>query len=373
MNILVAPDAFKDALSAKEAATAIGKGLTRVNNEWDIVEQALSDGGEGALDLLLAQGLYERQELDVLDPLFRPIKAAYGWNAQSKEAFVELAQASGLELLAQTERNPLKTTTYGTGQLIRDAIAKGAEKVYLSIGGSATNDGGAGMASALGFCFYNERGDQLSGTGEDLLHISDINTDQVMEALGEVDFEVLCDVKNPFYGIDGAAYVYGAQKGANTHQIQMLDKGMRNFAKVLRDQLGTDIAGIPGSGAAGGTGGGAVALFDANLQSGFEVLSELIALEDMVKKADYIFTGEGKVDRQSLNGKVLGGLLELTRKHDKKVLVLCGVRSRRYQAVLDKGVQAIFTINDRSQAIEYALARTAEQLTATAEQVGRML
>jgi glycerate 2-kinase len=316
MNILIASDSFKESLSARAVGLAIASGIQSTFPDAIIENIPLADGGEGSLDALSGHGI--RIECETVDPLGRIILAHYLVN--QKIAYIEMALASGLELLTDDEKNPDLTSTFGTGLLILDAIEKGFEKIVLFVGGSATNDGGMGMAEALGYIFLDKKNEKLISKGENLTEINAIIPPS--KTFENIQFTVATDVVNPFYGDSGAAHVYAAQKGANATQIINLDNGLRNLAEKIKKFLASDVALIPGSGAAGGLGGGAIAFLGADIKNGTEVIFDALEIHKAIKKADVIITGEGKIDIQTQEGKLVEKIFELAE--NKKVIVLVG-------------------------------------------------
>ncbi len=315
MNILICPDKFKGSLSAREAAEALAKGILNKRKKSSIQCIPLADGGEGTLEVVQQMHGGQWVSVQVNDPLFRPIEASYLWLADQKTAYIEMARASGLGLLLKKEQNPLKTSTYGTGELIRHAAEAGATTIVLTIGGSATNDAGIGMAAALGYTFVGATGATLEPIGENLLHIVEIKGSNPYPA---IQFIVLSDVSNPLHGSNGAAQVYAKQKGANAASIKQLDKGLINISQWLS-------ADTPGAGAAGGLGAGALYFLGAKIEPGAEWLLNKIHIDRAIRKADFIVTGEGKIDQQSWSGKLISNVIARTDKQLKQSILVCGV------------------------------------------------
>jgi glycerate 2-kinase len=316
MNILIATDSFKESLPAKDVCAAIAHGIQSSYPSATIRNLPLADGGEGSLDVISEGGV--RIECQTVDPLGRKILAYY--LTKQNTAYIEMALASGLELLKDGEKNPDLTSTYGTGILIGDAIKKGYKNIVLFVGGSATNDGGMGMAEALGYVFVDKKEQKLISKGENLIHVSRIISPK--KTFENINFTVATDVQNSFCGPIGAAYIYARQKGANSSQIENLDKGLLNFSEIIKNEKGKDISKIAGAGAAGGLGGGAIAFLGAKIKKGTEVIFEAISLEKEIRKADIIITGEGKIDGQTQNGKLVEQIFEIAK--NKKVIVLVG-------------------------------------------------
>lgn len=324
MNILIAPDKFKGTLTADQVCCAVERGLTRSGMYANIRKLPLADGGEGTLEIFLHHKKGRLQEVEVHDPLMRKIEASYALSDDGKTAFIEMAKASGLILLKPEERNPMLTTSYGTGELIKDALDKNVEHIILGIGGSATNDAATGAAQALGFTFFDTQNTLLEARGESLERIERIETDGVHPKLYQVKIIAICDVTNPFYGEQGAAFVYGSQKGGYPEDIRALDQGLRQVATVVKKQIHIDVQQVKGAGAGGGFAGGAMALFHAELMSGVDTVFALTSFEEAIAWSDVVITGEGKLDEQTLHGKLVQGIVKMARRKAKKVLVLCG-------------------------------------------------
>jgi glycerate kinase len=359
MNILVACDSFKDALPADAVCRAIAAGLRQSHPDATIVEMPLSDGGEGLLDVLRGPLNLSFIESTVADPLGRSIKGRYGLSSDGV-AVVEMADASGLQRLTLAERDPRLTSTFGTGQQLADARARGARRAILAIGGSATNDAGIGAAAALGWGFLDAKNMTLPPSGG---HLKDI----VRLAPAPPPFEtmeVLCDVTNPLYGPKGAAWIYGRQKGGSDAVLAELNDGLRHIAEVVEAQLGQNVADMPGAGAAGGLGYGAVAFLGANLRRGIEVVLDLTGFDAAAQAADVIITGEGHLDGQSAQGKLIQGLCG--RARSTKVIALAGKLSATPEQIRAIGLAAAYSINKEERPLAEMLANTAINLEKTA-------
>ena len=359
MNILVACDSFKDALPADGVCRAIAAGLKRSHPGAVVTLMPLSDGGEGLLDVLRAPLDLQWVEQTVRDPLGRPVVGRYGLSADGT-CVVEMAEASGLQRLTLTERDPLKASTFGTGQLLADAKTRGARRAILAIGGSATNDAGIGAAAALGWKFLDVSGAELPPDGGHLAQIATI----VPAPMPFGSMEVLCDVTNPLFGPRGAAWIYGRQKGGTDAPLTELDAGLRHIAKLVTAQLGRDVAETPGAGAAGGLGFGAMAFFGATLRRGIEIVLDLTGFDAAARAADLIITGEGHLDGQSAQGKLIQGLCG--RAQGKPVIALCGKLSATPEQVAAIGLKAAYSINSEERPLADMLAATAENLERTA-------
>lgn len=363
MKILIAPDKFKGSLTAKEVCDALTVGIQKSNPSAEIISKPLADGGDGSLAVLDYYLDLETISVRVQDPLGRPIIAKY--KLSQKVAYIEMAAASGLVLLQPEERNCLNTTTYGTGELIVDALTKGATKIFLFIGGSATNDGGIGIAAALGYRFYDALGKLLAPIGKNLSQIAKIDTTLLHYNLQPIEIKVICDVENPFYGENGAAHVYAAQKGASPSDILSLDKGLRNLATQLINFNYPDISCISGAGAAGGVGGGSIAFLGAKLQSGIQTFIDLTQLEKAIANCDLVITGEGKLDKQTEQGKVISGLCQLAKKYNKRVLAVCGAADLPIPESL--GLEKVYTVLSKAISLEDAMNNAPIILTGIGE------
>ncbi|MFO1247860.1 MAG: glycerate kinase [Alphaproteobacteria bacterium] len=363
MNILVACDSFKDALPADAVCRAIAAGLRKNRPGVTVTEMPLSDGGEGLLDVLGAALKLNWIDMEAADPLGRTVMARYGLSADGTTAVVEMARASGLQLLTMDERDPRKTSTYGTGQLLADARRRGATRALLAIGGSATNDAGIGAAAALGWKFLDAHGQPVPPDGG---HMQDIAWLVRAEAPFE-KMDVLCDVTNPLFGPTGAAWVYGRQKGGSDEVLTQLDAGLKHVADLVKAQTGRDVAAMPGAGAAGGLGYGAVAFLGAQLRRGIEVVLDMTGFEAAAAKADLIITGEGNLDGQSAQGKLIQGLCG--RAQGKPVIAFCGKLSASPEQVKAIGLKAAYSINKEERPLAEMLANTAINLEKTAAEL----
>jgi glycerate kinase len=368
MQILVVPDSFKESLSAKEVADAIARGIHSVDPEVSVKQLPFSDGGEGALDLL--QNLFEGELVttSTIDAMGRSIKAPYFRFADRKAAWIELSQVSGLAQIEVDKRNPLLASTYGTGLQIRHALGHGAEEIYLGIGGSATNDGGTGILSALGGLFSDAEGEMLLPGGGFLTELDHID----VEAIPQFRLKVACDVSNPLLGKQGATAVYGPQKGVTPEMEPQLEAGLANFSKHIELLTQKSVAEVPGAGAAGGCAAGLHGLLGAELVSGFELLAELSHLEEEIAASDLIVTAEGRIDGQSLEGKLPVGVAKLAKKHHKPVVVLAGSIGEHLDPLYSQGIDAIFSIQDKPCTLEESMNKAAELLESTAQRVFRL-
>lgn len=334
MKILITPDKFKGSLTAQQVCNAVEKGINKVLPNVEKVKLPIADGGEQSLEALENTIEFKRIYITVNNPLFKPINTWYG--LKGKKAYIEMAKASGLQLLSKAEQNPINTSSYGTGEIILDAINKGANSIFLFIGGSATNDAAIGIAEALGYSFYNSDNNKLLPIGKSLPEIVNIKYKPKVD-LEKIDITVLTDVQNPFCGNEGAAKIYAPQKGANQKETIMLDEGLKNITNVFKSILDKDIELISGSGAAGGIGGGMMAMFNAELKSGIETIFGMLKFDKQIKKCDFVITGEGKFDMQTLKGKVVKGVIDKCKKLNKTVGVVCGVSTLNEKDIINLG------------------------------------
>lgn len=373
MRIVVAPDSFKESLSASKAAQAISEGIKKIAPESEIVSIPMADGGEGTVEALVTATSGKIVAVNSVDALNRPINSFFGVVGNGKTVVIEMAAASGIELLSAEERNPLATSTYGTGLLLKAAIDAGFSEIIIGIGGSATNDGGAGMAQALGFKLLDKNGHQIGLGGESLLKLHRIDCSEVHSSLSKVKITVACDVQNPLVGPNGATSVYGPQKGATPEMIETLEQGMLNYAKVLNNEFGTDYSNISGAGAAGGLGAGLMAFCNAQIRSGFELIAELTDLEQQIGSADLVFTGEGKIDSQTAYGKTISGIAKLCKKHHVPLIALAGMVSGDLTQLYNQGLTSAFAIANRPMTLDDSKNNAATLLSSTSEQVLRLI
>ena len=369
MNILVAPDSFKDSLPAHEVSRIISKAISEVIPDATIRQIPISDGGEGLLKALVTPLQGTLVSLTVKDPLHRTIEASYGLIDQGQTAIIEMAKASGLELLSIEERNPLITSTYGTGQLIKDALDKGCTKIIIGLGGSATNDGGMGMIKALGGLFLDQHQQEIEEGGRALNTLYSIDLSGLDKRLQHVEIICACDVSNPLTGPYGASYVYAKQKGASDNMLPILDSNLSNYAVVIKASLKKDLKHVPGTGAAGGTAIGLLAFLDATLTPGITLITELLQLEKHIKEAQLVVTGEGRIDAQTLHGKTIMGIASLAKKNSVPVLVFTGSIGPGISEIYDRGVTAIFSIVNKPMSLETAIKNATQLLHASVTNV----
>ena len=358
MKILLCPDKFKGSISADNVCNALREGLLSSNPHLKIVSLPMADGGEGSLDVLMQNLDLTKVSVSVSDPLFRQIEVEYLIKEQT--AYIEMSRASGLALLSEEDRNCMYTTSFGTGELILHAVNSGIKHIYLFIGGSATNDGGIGIAAALGYEFLDADGQALVPIGKNLLSVKTIDKSKLTHKLQDVQIQVVCDVTNPFDGLNGAAFIYVAQKGANTSQIKVLDAGLKNLAAQMTNHGFVNVSKLPGAGAAGGVGGGMVALLYARIVSGIDTFVEITDLELNIRNSDLVITGEGYLDDQTLQGKVVKGISSIAQKHDVPVIVVCGDAEQGISKQL--GIDLTYKIIDRSKTLYEAMNFSFEKL-----------
>ncbi len=321
-KIVIAPDKFNGSLSGTDFCDIVERVFFDYLPDIEIYKVPLADGGDGTVDVVRYYTAGEQIIVPVNDPIMRKIEAAYLFSRSKNMAFIEMSATSGIRLLQKQELNPLETNTFGTGELIRDALSKGAKHIVLGIGGSATNDAGMGMARVLGFRFLDRKGKELKGNGAELLKLHSIDASGADFLLHDVKFEVACDVDNPLFGQNGAAYVYAPQKGADAEAVDLLDKGLKNFNSVVLRQFGVNLQKIPGTGAAGGLGAGCILFLNAQLKSGIELIKNIAGFQKKIQNAQWIITGEGKIDQQTFSGKVIKGILD--SRTNQKIAVFCG-------------------------------------------------
>ena len=373
MKIVIAPDSFKDSLSAEKVADAIAAGLADVMPHAQLVKCPMADGGEGTVEAIVAAGNGQLRRNHVQGPLGAPVEAHWGWLPDSHTAIIEMAEASGLQLLKPEQRNACITSTFGTGELIKAALDAGARRVILAIGGSATNDAGAGALQALGLGLFDAQGNHLPRGGLALAHVARIELSGLDPRLAEVRFEIAADVNNPLCGEHGASAIFGPQKGASAEQVRLLDQALGHFADHCANVLPKDVRHEPGSGAAGGLGFAAKAFFGAQFRAGVEVVAELVGLAEAVKGADLVITGEGRFDAQTLRGKTPFGVASIARAEGVPVVVLAGTLGEGYQALYEHGINAAFAIVSGPMTLQDACARAAPLLTDRARDIARLL
>ncbi|MDR3584884.1 MAG: glycerate kinase [Desulfosporosinus sp.] len=362
MRIVIAPDSFKGCLNALNVALAMSRGVQQVYPECLIDLIPMADGGEGTVEAILSAVSGEKIEVNVTDPLGRSIGATYGLIDNGETAIIEMAAASGLSLLREEERNPRITSTWGTGALIRDTLERGVKKILLGIGGSATNDGGAGLVVALGVRLLDVQGKELPQGGAALANLVNIDMSGIDPRLAKVEIEVVCDVQNPLCGSEGASVVYGPQKGANPEDIKVLDAALQNFGERLSVLAGINLLKLIGGGAAGGVGAGVVGFLGAKLRSGSQMVLEVANAEEKIQRADLVLTGEGRTDFQTAYGKVPVGVAALAKKYKVPVIVISGSVEGSPDFLADVGIASCFSISERPATLVEAFQKAEDQL-----------
>lgn len=372
MHIVIAPDSYKESLSALEVANVIEQGFQQVLPDATYTKIPVADGGEGTLQAIVDAKAGRYITVDVSDPLGRPIQAQYGLVDKDSVAIIEMATASGLTLLHKDERNPLITTTYGTGELIKDALDKGARTIVLAIGGSATNDGGTGMLSALGIQFLDGNDQVLPNGGEALQQLVTIDLSQLDARVAECHFEIACDVDNPLIGERGASAIFGPQKGASPDDVQTLDTALNHYADISAQLLVKDHRHTSGAGAAGGMGFAALAFLKGELKPGIQIVTDIVNLTERIKNADLVITGEGKIDKQTIFGKTPIGVAKVAKQFDIPVIGIAGALGADAYHVHPHGIDAIFTITQRPEPLENALKDTRENLLSLSRNIATL-
>jgi glycerate kinase len=353
-KIVVASDSFKGSVTSLEVAESAEKAIRSVFPDCEVLKIPVADGGEGTTEALVHAMGGKMMACRVHDPLMNLIYTEYGILGDGETAVIEMASASGLPLVPEDKRNPLLTTTYGTGELIKDALERGCRHFLVGIGGSATNDAGTGMLQALGFRFLDKEGKELRQGGRILQDICSTDRSQALPRLKEADFTVACDVNNPFSGENGAAFVYARQKGADDEMIRLLDRGLTHFASVIRQQEQKDIDAIPGAGAAGGLGGGFLAFLPTTLKPGIQMVLDALLFEEKIKGADLVITGEGKLDKQTGMGKTPGGILQAARKQHIPTIAIGG-SIEEAEALNSQGFLSAFSIQPGTVSLRQAM------------------
>lgn len=371
-KIVLIPDSFKGTLSSKQICEIVSAEITQQFPNCEIVSIPVADGGEGSVDCFLSALGGEKITAMVSGPHLEKMESYFGYLPESSTAVIEMASCAGLPLV-ENQKDPLGTTTYGVGELLLEAANHGAAKIILGLGGSCTTDGGCGAAAACGIKFYDEAGNSFIPTGETLSQIEHIDTSSLDPAIKTVDIVAMCDIENPMYGPEGAAYIFAPQKGATENEVKLLDEGLIHLANVIKQDLRADVATIPGTGAAGAMGAGMVAFFGAQLQMGIETVLDTVHFSEIIKDADLVITGEGKLDSQSLRGKVVIGVAKRAQDAGIPVISLVGGVESDISDAYKKGVTAIFPINRLPEDFSISKEKSAENLAATAQDVLRLV
>lgn len=368
-KIILIPDSFKGTMSSSEVCSIMKKAILNYFPDAKVLSIPVADGGEGSVDAFLSAVGGKKVPLVVKGPYFEDISAFYGVLPDGT-AVIEMAAAAGLPLVGEN-RSAGKTTTFGVGQLIAHAAKSGCHKIIVGLGGSATNDGGAGAAAALGIRFLDEGGHEFVPVGETLGKVTSIDTIGLNAVLKDIDLITMCDIDNPLCGPHGAAAVFGPQKGASEEEIRLLDQNLSHLAEIIQRDLGKNIRFLPGSGAAGGMGGGMTAFFDSRLQAGIETVLDIVGFDDKVRGADLVFSGEGKLDSQSLRGKVIVGVARRTKKQGVPLIAIVGDIGDQIENIYREGVSAVFSINRVAVPFSEAKQRCKEDLALTMDNLMR--
>lgn len=373
MKIVIAPDSYKESLSALEVASAIEQGFREIWPDADYVKLPVADGGEGTVEAMVAATAGRIVEVNVTGPLGEPVSGFYGLSGDERTAFIEMAAASGLERVPVSLRDPLKTTSWGTGELIRHALDTGVDHIIIGLGGSATNDGGAGMVQALGAKLLDAHHREIGLGGAALETLEQIDISQLDKRLAACRIEVACDVTNPLTGKEGASAVFGPQKGATPEMITRLDNALAHYAKLIARDLAVDVLALAGGGAAGGMGAALYAFCGAQLRRGIEIVTDALHLDDCVADADLVVTGEGRIDSQTIHGKVPVGVAKVAKRYNKPVIGIAGSLTADVGVVHDHGLDAVFSVIYSVCTLEEALQNAAENVRMTARNVAATL
>ncbi|MGQ8773078.1 glycerate kinase [Serratia sp. NA_112.1] len=368
-KVVIAPDSFKESLSAMEVAEAIERGFRQIYPQVQYVKLPMADGGEGTVDSMVAATGGEIVRVEVTGPLGQPVTAFYGLLGEGETAVIEMAAASGLHLAPKERRDPRITTSYGTGELILAALERGVKAIILGIGGSATNDGGAGMMQALGARLLDDQQQPLPPGGAALARLAQIDLSAVDPRLQQVSVTAACDVDNPLCGPYGASAVFGPQKGATPEMVTQLDAALSHFGSLLQQATGREVLNALGAGAAGGMGAALLGMLNASLRPGIEIVIETLRLEEALRDADLVITGEGRLDSQSIHGKTPIGVARVAKRNGLPVIGISGSLSKDYQVVHQHGIDAAFSVLDRVVTLEEALTDAADNLEVTARNV----
>ncbi|SUC11022.1 glycerate kinase [Pasteurella canis] len=372
MKIVIAPDSFKESLTSLEVASAIETGFKKVFPHAQYIKVPMADGGEGTVRSLIDATQGNLISTAVIAPLGNTVSATWGLSGNKDTAFIEMAASSGLHLVPLEQRNPLKTTSFGTGQLIKAALECGIKKIILGIGGSATNDGGVGMLQALGGRFLDKDQREIQLGGESLQTLSKIDLTHLDPRLKEIEIQVACDVTNPLCGPNGASAIFGPQKGATAEMVQQLDHALHHFSTIVEQQYHLNIREQSGSGAAGGMGAGLLLLPNVRLQSGVEIIINAVNLIKQVENADLIITGEGRMDSQTVQGKTPAGVAKVAKYFNKPVIAIVGSLKEDYEVVYDIGIDAVFPILHQVENLDITLKKGKENLISTAQNIARL-
>ncbi len=370
---VVAPDSFKESMTAKEVCDAMEKGIKEADSAAEVIKVPMADGGEGTVDSLVDATHGQRVIVEVTGPLGNKISAYYGILGNGTTAVIEMAKASGLEIVEKKKRNPMITTTFGTGELIRDALDHNVKEIIIGLGGSSTNDGGSGMAQALGAKLLDQNNHQIPFGGGNLDKLDKIDISNLDSRLQDVKIILASDVTNPLIGKEGASRVFGLQKGATPEMVEKLENNLQHYAKIVKRDLNKDVASLSGAGAAGGLGAGLMAFTTCEMRQGVDIAIEVTKLEEKIRDADYVFTGEGGTDFQTKFGKTPYGVAKLGKKYHKPVISLAGYLGEGIDSLYSEGFTAIFGIIPGACDLSTALKNGPSNVTRTTENIVRLL
>lgn len=373
MKFILAPDSFKESMTAKEACISMENGIRKVFKDATCIHVPMADGGEGTVDALIESTNGNLHEVEVTAPLGNKVKAKFGILGDGKTAVIEMAEASGIHLVKLEDRNPLLTTTFGTGELIKYALDMNIERIIIGLGGSATNDGGVGMLQALGASFKDSDGKEIAFGGGVLKDLCTIDLSGFDKRIYDVKIEVACDVKNPLTGENGASFVFGAQKGGNKETLEELDSNLKHYAEVVKRDMGKEIDKVEGAGAAGGLGAALIGFCNGKLESGIDLVIKHSDLEDKVRKADFVFTGEGSIDFQTKFGKTPIGVAKIAKKYNIPVIAFGGRIGEGIDELYSLGIDSVIGITPGVISLDEALSKGKDNLEISAENVVRIL
>lgn len=371
-KVVLIPDSFKGTLSSAQICDIIERRTKAHFPDCEVVSIPVADGGEGSVDAFLTALGGEKVNVTVKNPYFEDMTSFYGLIDNGNTAVIEMAAAAGLPLV-ENRKDPRKTTTYGVGQLILDAANRGVKKIIVGLGGSSTNDGGCGVAAAVGVKFLNDKGEKFVPTGGTTHEISKIDMSGKSKALEGIEIVTMCDIDNPMYGPTGASHVFGPQKGADPEVVLFLDEGIKHLAEIIKEDLNKDLSEEPGTGAAGAMGAGMMAFFNSKLQMGIETVLDTVKFSDVISDADMIFTGEGKLDSQSLRGKVIIGVARRAKKQNVPVTVIAGGVDEDIDEAYDIGVTSIFSINRLPETFQTSRHKSVENMTFAVDNLLRLI
>ena len=375
MKIIIASDSFKGCLSSQEVASILEQGIKKVRKDVEIIKISIADGGEGTINALVESTKGGFISCRTEDPLMKNINSKYGILGDNKTVVIEMAETCSINMVSGLDKNPMNTTTYGMGTQLKHALDKGFRKFIIGLGGACVNDGGLGMFQSLGFIFKDKNGKTLENGqgGKQLLELSEIDISKSDKRLKECVFVIASDVKNPLHGLNGAAYVYAPQKGATPPFVELLDKGLRNFAKVVKSTFGIDISELKGAGAAGGIGGGLIAFLNGRMMSGIDMVLDVNNFGELLKTTDLVITGEGRIDRQTLSGKVLCGIASYCRKSKVPLIAVCGRLEIDEKEIQRLGIKKVYEISDEGMPLSVAMRDGGKNLAKSADKIANDL